>query len=130
MYADESAVLLETGLAGEHNASNALVAYALARECGISAAEALAGLKHFKAPAMRWETTRAGAFTVINDAYNANPSSMEVALDNIATMEAERKVLILGDMLELGKDTVLLHKEVGEDTNHAGRFPFRGILLP
>jgi UDP-N-acetylmuramoyl-tripeptide--D-alanyl-D-alanine ligase len=122
-HADESAVLLETGLAGEHNASNALVAYALARECGISASEALAGLKHFKAPAMRWETTRAGAFTVINDAYNANPLSMRAALETFAGSDvAGTKVVCVGDMLELGDASDCQHRAVGEAS---GNGPWR-----
>ena len=122
-HGDESAVLLETGLAGEHNASNALVAYALARECGISAAEALAGLRHFKAPAMRWETTRAGGFTVINDAYNANPLSMRAALETFAGSDVTgTKVVCIGDMLELGDASDRQHRDVGEASgNGPGR---------
>lgn len=122
-HGDESAVLLETGLAGEHNASNALVAYALARECGISSAEALAGLRHFKAPAMRWETTRAGGFTVINDAYNANPLSMRAALETFAGSDvAGTKVVCIGDMLELGDASDRQHRDVGEAS---GNGPWR-----
>ena len=122
-HGDESAVLLETGLAGEHNASNALVAYALARECGISAAEALAGLRHFKAPAMRWETTRAGGFTVINDAYNANPLSMRAALETFAGSDVTgTKVVCIGDMLELGDASDRQHRDVGEAS---GNGPWR-----
>lgn len=122
-HGDESAVLLETGLAGEHNASNALVAYALARECGISAAEALAGLRHFKAPAMRWETTRAGGFTVINDAYNANPLSMRAALETFAGSDVTgTKVVCVGDMLELGDASDRQHRDVGEAS---GNGPWR-----
>ncbi len=122
-HGDESAVLLETGLAGEHNASNALVAYALARECGISAAEALAGLRHFKAPAMRWETTRAGGFTIINDAYNANPLSMRAALETFAGSDVTgTKVVCIGDMLELGDASDRQHRDVGEAS---GNGPWR-----
>ena len=122
-HGDESAVLLETGLAGEHNASNELVAYALARECGISAAEALAGLRHFKAPAMRWETTRASGFTVINDAYNANPLSMRAALETFAGSDVTgTKVVCIGDMLELGDASDRQHRDVGEAS---GNGPWR-----
>lgn len=122
-HADESAVLLETGLAGEHNASNALIAYALARESGITAAEALAGLTHFKAPAMRWETLRAGNFTVINDAYNANPLSMRAALETFAGSDVVgTKVVCVGDMLELGDASDRQHRDVGEAS---GNGPWR-----
>lgn len=122
-HGDESAVLLETGLAGEHNASNALVAYALARESGITAAEALAGLAGFKPPAMRWETVRAGSFTVINDAYNANPLSMRAALETFAGADvAGRKVVCIGDMLELGDASDRQHRDVG---TASGNGPWR-----
>ena len=50
--------------------------------------------------------------SLVVDCYNANPSSMEVALDNIATMEAEQKVLILGDMLELGEWSAEAHQNI------------------
>lgn len=122
-HAEEPAVLLETGLAGEHNASNALVAYALARESGISAAEALAGLKRFKPPAMRWETVRAGYLTAINDAYNANPLSMRAALETFAGTEVPgEKVVCVGDMLELGDAADARHRAVGEAS---GNGPWR-----
>ena len=122
-HGDEPAVLLETGLAGEHNASNALIAYALVRECGVSATEALAGLRNFKPPAMRWEIVNAGSFTAINDAYNANPLSMRAALETFAGSDlAGTKVVCVGDMLELGDASDLRHREVGEAS---GNGPWR-----
>ena len=122
-HADEPAVLLETGLCGEHNASNALIAYALAREAGASPAQALAGLAAFKAPPMRWEAQEAGAIHVINDAYNANPLSMRAALETFAGMEAPvGKAVCVGDMLELGDASDARHRAVGEAS---GNGPWR-----
>lgn len=122
-HADEPAVLLETGLAGEHNASNALIAYALVRECGVSAAAAREGLATFKPPAMRWEIVNAGSFTAINDAYNANPLSMRAALETFAGSDLlGTKVVCVGDMLELGDASDRRHREVGEAS---GNGPWR-----
>lgn len=113
-HGSEPAVLLETGLCGEHNASNALLAYAVARESGATAAQTLAGLATFRAPPMRWESLEAGPYRLINDAYNANPLSMRAALETFAGMEAAaEKVVCVGDMLELGSDAEALHRSVG-----------------
>ena len=122
-HAGEPAVLLETGLCGEHNASNALLAYATAREAGASAAEALAGLARFQPPPMRWESVQAGPVRVVNDAYNANPLSMRAALETFAGMETPGgKIVCVGDMLELGDASDAQHRAVGEAS---GNGPWR-----
>ncbi len=114
-HGDEPAVLLETGLSGEHNASNALLAYATAREAGATAAQALAGLKTFRPPAMRWELVDLGWVRAVNDAYNANPLSMRAALETFAGSELTgEKVVCVGDMLELGDASDAQHRAVGE----------------
>ena len=56
--------------------------------------------------------TKTDRNVLIVDAYNANPSSMEVALNNLSAVVADKKVAMLGDMLELGTDSEMLHKEV------------------
>lgn len=125
-HKNEPAVLLETGLCGEHNASNTLIAYAAAREFGASAQEAIAGLKTFKAPAMRWEQITVGPVQVINDAYNANPLSMQAALETFAgTPEPDAKVVCVGDMLELGDDADARHHAVGLQS---GNGPWRLLI--
>ncbi len=122
----ESAVELRTGLQGEHNVANALLAYATAREAGVTPEQALAGLAHFKAPPMRWERLDAGSVHVINDAYNANPLSMCAALKTFAQMQVPSgKVVVLGDMLELGEESDALHRQVGEE---AGRTPWKRLV--
>ncbi len=125
-HADEPAVVLNTGLCGEHNASNAVLAYAAAREAGASAAEALAGLAHFAPPAMRWERVDLGWVKAINDAYNANPLSMRAALETFAGEEtAGGKVVCVGDMLELGDASDAAHRAVGEAS---GNGPWRLLV--
>lgn len=125
-HAQEPAVLLETGLCGEHNASNVLLAYALARTCGLTAAQALKGLTLFKAPPMRWESVNLGRYRAINDAYNANPLSMRAALETFAGADVPAgKVVCVGDMLELGDASDAQHRAVGESS---GNGPWRLLV--
>ncbi|MEG2465245.1 MAG: UDP-N-acetylmuramoyl-tripeptide--D-alanyl-D-alanine ligase [Kiritimatiellia bacterium] len=122
----ERTQLLESGLCGEHNASNVLLAYAAAREAGATAEQALAGLRTFKAPAMRWEQISVGDLHVINDAYNANPLSMRAALETFAGSDAPHgKVVCVGDMLELGEAADAQHRAVGEAS---GNGPWRLLV--
>ncbi len=124
--ANESAVLLETGLCGEHNASNVLLAYATAREAGATAKEIVAGLATFKAPPMRWELIPLANVQAVNDAYNANPLSMRAALETFAGMDAPAgKVVCVGDMLELGDSSDAQHRAVGEAS---GNGPWRLLV--
>lgn len=125
-HASEPAVLLRTGLCGEHNASNAVLAYAAAREAGATVAEALAGLARFAPPAMRWERVDLGRVQAVNDAYNANPLSMRAALETFAGEETEgAKVVCVGDMLELGALSEAAHRAVGEAS---GNGPWRLLV--
>ncbi len=102
-------------LLGEHNAVNALMGIAVARRLGLSDEQIVAGLLKVTPAEMRLEPTRAGTWRVINDAYNANPSSMEAALKTFARLASSggRKVVVLGDMLELGPATEAMHRAVG-----------------
>lgn len=104
---------------GRHNVVNALAAIAVARRFRMSPAQIAEGLEQVRLPPMRMERVRIGGITLINDAYNANPSSMRIALgvlDAVAT--PGRKVLVLGDMRELGEQSPRCHQALGQD---AGR---------
>lgn len=101
-------------LPGEHNASNLLLAYAAARTAGLSADQALTGLQRFELPGKRWEIHRLAGRTIINDAYNANPDSMLVAIKTFLSQPQQgRAFLVLGDMLELGEFSEQFHREIG-----------------
>jgi UDP-N-acetylmuramoyl-tripeptide--D-alanyl-D-alanine ligase len=105
------------GLLGAHNASNAAAAVAVARRMGVDNAEIEAGLAEAKGPEMRLERSVVGGISFVNDAYNANPESALAALKTFAEIakrdQFSRRVLILGDMLELGEGAPGLHAEVG-----------------
>jgi len=111
-------------LLGAHNASNAAGAIAVARQFGLDHAAIAEGLAHAKGPEMRLERAIAGGVSVINDAYNANPDSVLAALDTFTEVARgggyKRKVLVLGDMLELGEHGPDLHREVGEAAAKVG----------
>lgn len=111
------------GLAGEHNAINAIAAVAVARRMGLTDELIDQGLATVKPVDMRMSRLRIGSIDVYNDAYNANPDSMQAALSAFVelTADAPRRVVILGDMLELGGDSARLHHELGEALANAPR---------
>lgn len=98
---------------GTHNVHNALAAIAAAKEFGIDIDTIREGLRDFPATAMRMETHAYKGATVINDAYNANPRAMRASISTIMAMPAERKILALGDMLELGAQSAVEHRSLG-----------------
>ncbi len=103
-------------LPGAHNAINALAAVAVGRQLGYSNQKIKQGLAQCEPIAMRMTCHKLDEMTIYNDAYNANPDSMLAALDTFAelTIDADRRVVILGDMLELGAEAEAMHTEIGQ----------------
>lgn len=115
---DEVAVQLQ--LIGRHNVANALAAAAAAYALGIPSNEIASGLSSCFAVNERLVEKKglAGA-TIIDDSYNANPLSVTAAMQ-VLTSRTGDSVLVLGDMLELGKNTSQLHHDLGERAAHLG----------
>lgn len=113
----------EVALEGEHNACNAAAAILAARALGLDDGAIRGGLLLAAPPPMRLERRTVGGVTVINDAYNANPESMAAAAAAfLARAPAEaRRVLIVGDMLELGAGAIGAHEETGRRIGAMGR---------
>ncbi|WP_294427912.1 UDP-N-acetylmuramoyl-tripeptide--D-alanyl-D-alanine ligase [uncultured Treponema sp.] len=107
-------LLMRLSLPGKYNFLNALGAIALAKELGCTAEQIKAGIESLK-PLGGRSTIRKGRFTVLEDCYNANPDSMEKALDLCADTKIEgKKIYVLGDMLELGEKSEEEHSRIGE----------------
>jgi UDP-N-acetylmuramoyl-tripeptide--D-alanyl-D-alanine ligase len=104
---------VELAVRGVHQASNALAAAAAALACGVGLADVAAGLAAAELSPWRMDLRRAasGAW-VLNDAYNANPSSMEAALRSLAALPARRRIAVLGFMAELGADGPAAHADI------------------
>jgi UDP-N-acetylmuramoyl-tripeptide--D-alanyl-D-alanine ligase len=105
---------------GRHNVYNALAALAVGLELGLGPDEVRAGIATFQTGAMRLAIETIGPYTVINDAYNASPLSMQAAIDTLAMVAVGRKVAVLGDMLELGEMAEAAHRRVGEQLADTG----------
>jgi UDP-N-acetylmuramoyl-tripeptide--D-alanyl-D-alanine ligase len=103
-------------LVGRHFVPNALSAFAVATVFGIAWDKVKEALERFQPPPMRMEVWRlGGGKTVINDAYNANPRSMEAALGTLSELKGNgRAIAVLGDMLELGDFTESAHRQLGQ----------------
>jgi UDP-N-acetylmuramoyl-tripeptide--D-alanyl-D-alanine ligase len=101
---------------GTHNIMNALSAMLIATEYNIPYPKLNDGFKSLKLTNMRMELLEgANGEKIINDAYNASPTSMKAAIELVSTLLGyERKILVLGDMLELGPNEVEFHYEIGK----------------
>ena len=100
---------------GTHNVTNALAAAAVGAALNLSGAMIAQGLSRFRPAAMRSQVVTLHGVHFINDCYNANPASMNAALQLLAQWRPARdRIAVLGDMLELGAETGRLHREVGQ----------------
>jgi UDP-N-acetylmuramoyl-tripeptide--D-alanyl-D-alanine ligase len=104
----------EMPLIGEHNVYNALAAVAVALHHGIPLHTAVASLKTLKAADKRGEMMQIAGATVVNDCYNSNPKALNAMVDALAKMPAQRRIVVAGEMLELGPEGERLHRESGK----------------
>jgi UDP-N-acetylmuramoyl-tripeptide--D-alanyl-D-alanine ligase len=107
---------------GKHNISNTLAAIGVAMKFGLTSAEIEKGLGNLQLTKMRMELLKASnGVTVINDAYNASPTSMKAAIDLVSDLNGfARKFVVFGDMLELGDQEVAFHEEIGSEVASKG----------
>ena len=108
--------LIQSHLVGAYNYNNIAIAVTIGKHFGISLENIKLAIENYVPKNNRSEILKKGSNTIILDAYNANPSSMEVALKSFAKAEGEHKVVILGDMFELGEDSAKEHQAIADLT--------------
>jgi UDP-N-acetylmuramoyl-tripeptide--D-alanyl-D-alanine ligase len=100
---------------GTHNIYNALLAIACAKECKVKKQNIVKGLKDFKFPSGRQQIKHIKNRLIIDDSYNANPVSVRAAIDLLSNLNISgKRIMVCGDMLELGKETKELHRAIGK----------------
>lgn len=129
---DNESQLYSIPVPGKHNVMNALAVIAVAKSFGIKDESIQKGLARIKITGMRLErSTTPNGLTIINDAYNASPTSMKAAIEFTQDLEGfENKYVVLGDMLELGSEEIKYHTETGKAIDPAffqSVFTFGGL---
>jgi len=108
-------------LLGLHNVQNLLAALCAVRGLEIPIDDVLPAISRLRAARRRLERIQAGAITVIDDSYNANPESARASVRVLAGLHGhKRRVLVLGDMLELGELAAEMHHEIGREAAKSG----------
>lgn len=113
-YQSEGGAVVQTQLMGAYNFENIAVALCIGKYFGVDEQAANQAVAAYVPANMRSQIVKKGSNTIILDAYNANPSSMEAAIQNLASMKASHKVAIVGDMFELEQEADKEHALVGE----------------
>ena len=100
-------------LVGEHNVLNALASISVALARGMKVSQAIAALATLVPADKRGQVLQLGNITVINDCYNSNPKALHAMVDALAAMKAGRRILVAGEMLELGPAGEEMHRAAG-----------------
>ena len=127
-FLDEKEQLIETGskLMGVHNFQNIKTAVTLGKYFKVPGAKIKAAIENYNPNMNRSQWVPFGSNSILLDAYNANPSSMEATLRSFAENGSANKVVILGDMFELGDDAPIEHKRIAQFANNLG---FEQVVL-
>lgn len=107
-------------LPGEHNAINVLAAIAVGVEAGLPLAECCAALETLRPEDKRGQLLTIRGATILNDAYNSNPEALQSMIRTLASLPARRRILVAGEMLELGREAEALHASCGRAAAQAG----------
>lgn len=105
---------VQTKLIGAYNFENIMAALCIGKYFNVDSKQANQAIAQYEPGNMRSQLLQKGSNTIILDAYNANPSSMQAAVENLNVMKSDHKVLILGDMFELEEEAEKEHKLIGK----------------
>ena len=114
VFKAENGEKVKTNLLGSYNFENMAAALCIGKFFGVDPVKANEAIAEYVPSNMRSQVVKKGTNTIILDAYNANPSSMQAAIENIAQMKSDEKVLILGDMFELEDEAAKEHQAIGK----------------
>ncbi len=118
---EKEKIKVQLSVPGKHMMYNGLTAAAVGFSRGIQAVNIQKALEQFTAVGKRTETVKTGGVIIIDDSYNANPDSVWSALETLSLMQSKgKKIVVLGDMLELGAASVDEHKKIGTILAHIG----------
>jgi len=104
---------VQSPLLGKHNVYNVLAAIAISLEHGITPSEIAGALPSLQPADKRGQVVQLGNITVLYDCYNSSPKALMAAVDTLASMPARRRIVVAGEMLELGATGEQLHRECG-----------------
>ena len=113
-YRDENGREITTQIIGGYNFENIATALCIGKFFGVTMEEANKAIVNYNPSNNRSQIIKKRGNTLILDAYNANPSSMKAAIENFESIKASKKAVILGDMFELGEESAIEHKKLGE----------------
>lgn len=119
--------LFSSGLSGRHGVSNLLAGIAVAGLFGIEPGELTGAVREFQPGKMRGARFQRDGILIYNDCYNSNPDAVRAMVDVLRDTPAERRIAVLGEMLELGRWAEPLHREVGSYVATAGISVLVGI---
>ena len=117
---------IKTQLVGEYNLPNVLAAVAVGKYFKVADQKIQSALEHYTPSNSRSQLINKGSNKIILDAYNANPTSMKAAIENFAKMEGDEKILLLGGMMELGKESLQEHQSI---LNVIDRYKWKAVVL-
>lgn len=122
----ESSAIIQTQLVGNYNLPNVLCAAAVGKYFDVPLEKIIHAIETYEPGNSRSQMLVSGSNHIILDAYNANPTSMRLAIENIAKIKSDSKVLMLGGMMELGEESVQEHENIVELIKN---YPWAEVVL-
>lgn len=115
-----NSLVIESQLIGEYNFNNISAAIAIGAYFDVDNADIKAAIEAYTPENNRSQIIKRGTNTIVLDAYNANPTSMKVALDSFSKLAGDQKLVVLGDMFELGSSAAKEHQDIAEYAHSLG----------